>query len=129
MPESTPVPQEEPRRGHPRLRLGIGAYLQTLDGPQKVRLLDLSQSGAHLVLTRGEPLRQAFLTWLGFEVFGDIVWQRGREAGMRFDRPLAIAQLVETRRAAPSVVDAEAHRLETEARDWVEGYPGRNVRN
>ena len=127
MGEPSQVPEEEPRRGYPRLRLGMSAQLQTLEGPQRVRMLDLSQGGAHLYLSRPDPLRQAFLSWLGFEAFGDIVWQEGREAGIRFDRPLPLAQLVETRRQAPSVVQEEAQRVEAAAREWVAGNPARNA--
>jgi hypothetical protein len=121
MPESTYQPDDEPRRGYARLRLGISAQLQTLRGPQRVRLMDLSQGGAHLVLSRAEPLKQAFLSWLGFEVFGDIVWQDGPEVGMRFDRPLSVGQLVETRRCAPSVVRDEQQDAEVAARTWAVG--------
>ena len=124
MPDMSPAPDDEPRRGHARLQLGIAAQLQTLDGPQRVRLMDLSQGGAHLVLSRPEPLKQAFLSWLGFEAFGDIVWQNAREAGMRFDRLLPLGQLVETRRCAPSVVRDEEHATQDEARAWVTGDRG-----
>ena len=123
MPETTHTPGEEPRRGHPRLRVGLPAWLQTLDGPQRVRLVDLSQSGAHLVLSDPKPLRQAFLSWLEFEVFGDIIWQRGYEAGMRFDRLLPLGHMVETRKSAPSVVRDEARDVRAAARNYVAGDP------
>jgi len=125
MPETTPMPGEEPRRGHPRLWLGLPAWLQTLDGPQRVRLVDLSQSGAHLVLSRPDPLRQAFLSWLTFEAFGDIVWQRGYEAGIRFDRLLPLGHMVETRKSAPTVVREESRDVRVAAKNWVGGDPNK----
>ena len=127
MPDRSYAPNDEPRRDYARLRLGISAQLQTLDGPQRVRLMDLSQGGAHLVLSRPEPLKQAFLSWLGFEAFGDIVWQEGSEVGMRFDRPLTLGQLVETRHCAPSVVRDEEHDAQVAARAWVAGDGGGNA--
>ena len=127
MPETSYDPGHEPRRGYARLRLGIAAQLQTLDGVQKVRLVNLSQGGAHVILSRIEPIRQAFLSWLGFEAFGDIVWRRGEHVGIRFDRLLPIGHLVETRRCAPSVLQHEQHDLEDNARTWVTGDRTPNI--
>lgn len=106
-----------PKRVHQRMEVGIAARLQTLDGLQNVRLVDLSQSGAHLILSEPAPLKQAVLSWLDFEVFGDIAWQRGDEAGLRFDGLLPLRILVETRRGAPLVVQEEA----LAAKEWVDG--------
>lgn len=106
-----------PQRVHQRMEVGIAARLQTLDGLQNVRLVDLSQSGAHLVLSEPAPLKQAVLTWLDFEVFGDIAWQRGANVGLQFDGLLPLRILVETRRRAPMVVQEEALAV----KEWVDG--------
>ena len=110
------VPQGE-ERAHSRMQVGIAARLQTLEGPQDVRLVNISQNGAHVLLGKPVPIKQAFLSWLDFEVFGDIVWQKGDKVGMQFDGVLPIRILVETRQRAPFVVQEEALAL----REWVEG--------
>ena len=108
------------RRSSPRLPLGIGARFDTLDGRQKVRLIDLSQGGAHVILESAEPVREGVLAWLGFDSYAVVVWQRGEHIGLEFDRLLPIAWLVETRKRAPSVVQEEALGNEM-AQAWVMG--------
>jgi hypothetical protein len=110
-----------PRRAFARLRLGIAARLETLDGRQKVRLIDLSQGGAHIILSDPGDIRQGVLTWLRFESFGAVAWVDGDHVGLEFDRPLPLAVLVETRQQAPTVVREEAMNAECAARDWVAG--------
>ena len=112
---------QAPRRAFARLRLGIAAQIETLEGRQKVRLTDLSQGGAHLILSQPGDIRQAVLTWLHFETFGAVAWREDDHIGLEFDRPLPLSVLVETRQTAPSVVREEAMGLHTAARDWVAG--------
>jgi hypothetical protein len=104
----------DPRRAAPRLQLGIGARFDTLDGRQDVRLIDLSQGGAHVILSRPDPVREGVLAWIGFDSYAAVAWQRDNHVGLEFDRPLPLSCLVETRRRAPSVV-REA------AQAWVDG--------
>ena len=108
------------RRANPRLELGIGAHFDTLDGRQKVRLLDLSQGGAHVILSEPGEVREGVLAWLGFDSYAVVAWQQEDHVGLTFDRPLPLAWLVETRKRAPSVVQEEAMGSEL-ARAWVEG--------
>jgi len=87
-----------------------------------VRLIDLSQGGAHIFLGKlpdkpGE-IREGILTWIRFETFGAVAWEDGQHIGLEFDKPLPLAVLVETRQRAPSVVREEEERI---AREWVEG--------
>jgi PilZ domain-containing protein len=107
-----------PRRAYSRLRLGISAQLETLDGRQRVRLIDLSQGGAHVILSKPGHLREAVLTWLRFETFGAVVWQEEQHIGLNFDKLLPLPVLVETRLQAPTVVRDEAYEI---AREWVTG--------
>ena len=109
---------QAPRRLHLRLQLGISAQLETLDGRQRVDLIDLSQGGAHLILSQDSGCHEAVLTWLHFETFGTVVWHEGRDIGLEFDKPLPLGVLVETRLRAPSVVREEE---EAAARGWAEG--------
>ena len=53
------------RRACPRLPLGIGARFDTLDGCQKVRLIDLSEGGAHIILSEPGEVSEGVLAWLG----------------------------------------------------------------
>ena len=117
----SPAEGAENARVHWRLQLGIGARLDTIQGRQKVRLLDLSQSGAHLVLSRPEQVREGVLTWLRFDNYGALVWQDGEHLGLRFDRLVPLRHLVETRHLAPSVVRDEAMSDELAAREWING--------
>jgi PilZ domain-containing protein len=109
-----------------RLQLGISARFETLDGRQRVRLMDLSQGGAHLVLSENGEFREGMLTWLRFETFGTVVWHEGPRIGLEFDKLLPLGVLVETRLRAPSVVREEEEQL---AREWVgDGLPPRSGR-
>ena len=119
--ESLEPREQAPRRAYSRLRLGITAQLETLDGRQRVRLIDLSQGGAHLILSQEGDIRQAVLTWLRFETFGTVVWHDGANIGLTFDKLLPLAVLVETRQRAPSVVREEAMGAQMAAREWVAG--------
>ena len=114
-----PVDQAQvPRRAHLRLQVGISAQLETLDGRQRVRLIDLSQGGAHVLLAQEDDFDQAMLTWLRFETFGMVVWREGLDVGLEFDKLLPLGVLVETRLRAPTVVREEEERA---AREWVAG--------
>src|SRR5688500_14752441 len=77
--------EHQPRRGFPRLRLGVMARLLTLEGEQWVTLVDLSQSGARVVLGASGKVTGGLLRWLGYEAFGDPVWQFGDELALHFD--------------------------------------------
>lgn len=109
-----PIDGLDPRRAYARLPLGLGAYLDTLDGRQAVQLIDLSQGGAHVILGRPGPVREGVLSWLRFDTFGVVAWQHGEHVGLAFDRLIPIAVLMETRQRAPSVVREAAEA-------WVAG--------
>lgn len=117
MPPMPEVDAELRRRTHARLRLGIPARFDTLDGRQNVRLVDLSQGGAQIVLPGEAPVREGVLTWMRFETFGMAVWQDGESVGLEFDRPLSLECLRATREHAPEIF------LEA-ARDFVSGTDG-----
>jgi len=112
---------QAPRRAFSRLRLGISAQLETLDGRQRVRLMDLSQGGAQVILSRPGNFRQAVLTWLHFETFGTVMWYDNQHIGLKFDKLLPLGVLVETRQRAPSVVQDDAMGTAQAAKEWVAG--------
>ena len=119
--ESESSEDQTPRRGYSRLRLGIAARLETIAGKQSVRLIDLSQTGARLILSQPGDARDAVLTWLGFEAFGSGIWREDDQVGIHFDDLVPIEQLLETRRRAPSVVREEELEARAAAREWVAG--------
>lgn len=108
------------RRVFSRLRVGIAARLETLAGSQKVRLIDLSQGGAQIILSRPEEAGAGVLSWMNFESFGDPAWQEEANIGMKFDKLLPLGCLVETRKRAPSVVRDEEMGTSM-AQAWVSG--------
>ena len=76
--------------------------------------MDLSQAGAHIVLSKPEVVKEGVLTWLRFDTFGITMWQQEEDIGLKFDRLLPPHVMQETRERAPSVV------LEM-AQAWVSG--------
>ena len=119
--ESESSKDQSPRRGYSRLRLGIAARLETIAGTQSVRLIDLSQNGARLILSQPGDIRDAVLTWLGFEAFGSVIWREDDQVGMHFAELVPIEQLLETRQRAPSVVREAELEAKAMAREWVAG--------
>jgi hypothetical protein len=101
--------EHTPRRAYSRLRLGVIARLLTLDGEQWVTLVDLSQSGARLMLGGSGKISGGLLRWLQFEAFGDPAWQRGDELALHFDEPIDADWLIETRQRAPVELDSGIH--------------------
>ena len=122
MPVKRPPPPEVDseliRRRHVRLQLGIPARFLTLDERLEVRLINLSQSGARIVLPNQGTVTEGVLEWLAYDTFAIAVWQQGEELGVEFDRPLPAPWLRETHAAAPEVVLEEEFGA---ARDFVEG--------
>lgn len=116
--------QQIGRRRDSRLRLHIPAQLVTIHGNFRAQLLDLSQSGAHLMveekLLRGGD---AVLSWLNYEAFGRIVRATATQVGLEFDELLPPATLVTTRDLADQNTAKEDKREAFEAaRAWYHGY-------
>ena len=90
---------------------------------------DLKELG-HLVLRAGEVLRQSkeplgkgVLQWMHYEIYGEVVWQRGPWVGFQFDRHLEETVLLETRAAAPCLIKDQAKEIEHYAQEFVQGRP------
>ena len=64
-----------PRRGRARLRVGVTAAIHTVNGRQRITLLNLSESGALLQLKDDEPFDRGVLRWIDYEAFGTVVWR------------------------------------------------------
>lgn len=96
-----------------------------VSGPVNVRvqLEDISASGAAFRLMHPRLLRSGLLGWLGFETFGEIVWQREARCGLRFADRLPVNALRETLEFADEVTRDEDGRLKRLASAWAFG-PG-----
>ena len=112
-----------PRRQNSRLLLGIEAEFIGMDGPEAVMLQDLSATGAKLQFAQPHSHRQGFLRWMRYEVFGDIVWIKGAWCGIQFDRPISQACLLDTRSAAPGLIQDAKNSTYRDAEAFVKGSP------
>jgi hypothetical protein len=108
------------RRRHSRLRLNLAGRLITLDGTVSLTLLDLSRTGARIIMGQGLVRGgDAVLNWHRFEAFCTIAWIRGQQCGLDFDEPLPEDVLHNTRTVADADPDRNASRAA--ARAWAAG--------
>ena len=112
---------DDGRRQFARLDVGMRARFITLAGEQLVRLVNLSQNGAQLILSRPENAGAGVLIWLDYEAFGELAWHEEDTIGIVFDDLLRPGTLAQTRLRAPSVVREEDARA---AQAWVAGEIG-----
>ena len=118
---SAAAPHRAPRRGKSRLRLGIPAVLLTTDGRGPISLLDLSETGAKILLASEMPVVCGFLRWMHYEAFCIVVWQDGALAGLQFEYPIDRDWVIDTRDWLPEL--AEANELRSYAEEWVGTNP------
>lgn len=111
-----------PRRGKARLRTGTPAALVTMDGRQDITLVDLSETGAGILVADPGHIAGGVLQWMGYEVYGAVVRRLGEDVGLHFDTPIDPAWVLETRAWLPDLTD-EKGQLRRFARDWVGGTP------
>lgn len=109
------------RRSAARLRLATDAHFMGLERRQPVTLLDLSQTGARFAFWSPCVEKAGFLEWLGFETFGELIWQEGLYVGIAFDEPIDHQWLLDTRERCQSVDQAHRDKVMEAAREWVSG--------
>lgn len=114
------LPDFAPRRGRARLRVGVTAALHTMNGRQKIDLLNLSQSGALLQLHDDAPVDRGVLSWIGYEAFGTVAWRDGRRIGLQFDEPIEAAWLLETKARLPALARGNDE-FRQFASEWAKG--------
>ena len=95
-----PDPAGIGKRRSARLRLSVRGRLTSARGTQMVELVDLSETGARLVLSARHELAEARLEWLEFEARGRVVWQDERLCGLRFDEAVPLEWVARTRKPA-----------------------------
>ncbi len=99
------------RRAFARLRTKYPAKLILLSGNLKGFLLDLSATGAKVILDECEPLRgEGVLQWAGFEGFGEVKWAEDTIIGFEFLEDLP-ADALESTRDLPKWTDQ--HEMES----------------
>jgi hypothetical protein len=91
------------RRQAARLRMVAEARLTTRDGTRPVRIDDLSQTGAHLSRPGNEPFTWCVLRWAGHEFYGEMIWTKPGQCGIRFEQELGPAQILALKSRFPNV--------------------------
>jgi hypothetical protein len=86
------------RRRYRRIEAGQRLLLISVASRIDGELRDLSQTGARVSLRTAPPRRgrDVLLRWGSQEIFGQVVWSSGNEAGVAFHKPISAEDLVET---------------------------------
>ncbi len=86
------------RRRHQRVEAEQSLILISVASRIDGHLRDLSQLGARVNLRTAPPRkgRDVLLRWGSQEIFGQVVWTSGNEAGVAFHKPISAEELVET---------------------------------
>jgi len=121
MTTSNPLSKVDRRKTSPRLKLAAEAVFIGLDGRQNVTILDLSQSGAKVAFAEPPREKAGFISWMGFETFGDVVRRQGLFAGLKFDRPLPQSWLDQTKERCAHIEEHQHDALLKAAKEWVQG--------
>lgn len=116
-----PIPNTG-RRTAPRLRLSLRARLTAVEGVQECLLINISCSGAQLVLL--EPLKvgeAAQLKCSMLDEFVIITRQDFRLNGVQFEAPVAKDMILQLRNYYETFDRRERRELTDAARKWVTG--------
>ncbi|MXO86495.1 hypothetical protein GRI38_10710 [Altererythrobacter aurantiacus] len=85
---------------------------ETLSGPVRVR--NLSNDGAMIEGAELPPVgKECRLRRADLSASGSIVWNSGRSAGIRFDRPINVMQWMPAKSGGQQQVDAVVHQQRT----------------
>jgi hypothetical protein len=98
----------------------VTAAIHTVNGRQRITLLNLSESGALLQLKDGEPFDRGVLRWIDYEAFGTVVWRDGQRIALQFDEPIDRAWLLDTRERLPAL-SRGTDEFRQFASDWATG--------
>ena len=110
------------RRAAARVRLALPARIETINGVQRVTLVDLSLDGAQIVAEELPAAGSDLVLKCGpIDVFATVRWVRDGHCGLHFDESIVKAQLLTLRQedeAAARAPDAAQWRA---AREWATG--------
>lgn len=86
------------RRQHQRVEAEQHLILISVANRTDGVMRDLSRHGARVTLRDAAPRsgRDVLLRWGSHEIFGQVVWSEGVDAGIAFHKPIAPDELVET---------------------------------
>lgn len=109
-------------RSRNRLRLGVAATLVLPSGTERCLLDDISAIGARVRLARSLPKGlTALLTFHELRIYAGVVWWRGGECGLRFDRPLDLEDMQGMLWITENRALYERICKESRAQDWSAG--------
>jgi hypothetical protein len=116
----------ETKRDFLRLPLGVLGFIETLNGRQRVEIVDLSQGGAYVVLMDAAKasryeVRDCVLRWMNYEAFGEVKRRDGVHFGIAFDEPLRPGVIKDTRKHASLNIRNDFYELKDAARLWARG--------
>ena len=110
------------RRNAARLRLSVPAKFTTLYEARDCTLLDVSRTGARVVLDQPLVLDDAgLLRCSGVEVFAFVTREQSGVNGLEFDLPLTDAQVLAIRSFSEDFESDPQRSVWSEARAWVTG--------
>ncbi|WP_057884305.1 PilZ domain-containing protein [Tsuneonella troitsensis] len=111
------------RRSSSRHAIDLCARYVTPEASVRVKLEDISASGAAFRMMVPRPLRSGRLNWLGFEIFGEIAWQCDTRCGLRFGDRLSAECLRRTLDFGERAAAGDGDRFARLASAWAYG-PG-----
>ncbi|HEX9807723.1 MAG TPA: PilZ domain-containing protein [Alteraurantiacibacter sp.] len=110
------------RRWDGRAPMDIPARLMLTNGTEPCLLEDLSMGGARIALDSPPKTgAEGFLKFGRYEVFATVVWTRGGECGVEFERRLPKEVIIEMREFARNIDQLEASQLRNAAKGWSTG--------
>lgn len=87
-------PNLDGRRGAPRVRVALPAAAETVSGRKRVRLLNLSRTGAMLEGPNLPEVGQhVYLKSGAVDVFATVIWSSDGRCGITFDHPVREEQV------------------------------------
>lgn len=91
------------RRGTQRLRLIAEGRLITRAGYQRVKIENISQTGAQLAVTGGQPFTWCILRFADREIDGEFAWSEPGHCGIVFIAPLSDEDILAMKRQYPDI--------------------------
>ena len=116
-------PELRGRRAEPRTHILLPASVEALDGSQRIKLLDVSRTGARLEgAALPEVGKDVILRCGAIDTFGTVVWAASERCGVHFDEPITVSDLIALRNVAVAAEHAGVTPEELQATaDWTNG--------
>jgi hypothetical protein len=86
------------RRSHPRARTMLAGMVETVEGPRKVKVRNVSRAGAMVETATAPPVgRDLILKSFGIDTMGVVIWKQADCCGIEFYEPIDEAAVVHSR--------------------------------